>query len=178
MVMNAIISKNGDSWSGIVLNQGKLYYTTYGMKSKEDIISHLKIIANAPIDVEERSHPIIDVINGIANGTNFAVPDIDFDFTGFTEKEVKVLKTLLEEVPAGKTISYGKLAEISGFPRAAQFVGNVMMSNRFGPIIPCHRVIKSDGKLGKFAGKSNNPQKKKLLDQEMKKKGIERYFKF
>ena len=123
------------------------------MKSKEDIVAHLKEIAHSSIDVEEKSHPIIDVINGIANGTKFEVPDIDFDFSGFTDKETKVLKTLLKEVPAGKTISYGKLAEISGFPRAAQFVGNVMMSNRFGPIIPCHRVIKSDGKLGKFAGK-------------------------
>ncbi len=176
--MNAIISKNGDSWSGIVLNQGKLYYTTYGMNSKEDIISHLEIIAKAKIDIEERSHPIIDVINGIANGTNFAIPDIDFDFSGYTDKEVHVLKTLLKEVPAGKTISYGKLADKAGLPRASQFVGNVMMKNRFGPIIPCHRVIKADGKLGKFAGKANNPQKKKLLDQEMKKKGIERYFIF
>ena len=177
-MMKAIISKEGGSWSGILLNHGKLYYTTYGMKSKEEIISLFKSIANLPIDVEEKSHPIIDVINGIANGTSFDVPDIDFDFGGFTDKEEKVLITLLKEVPAGETISYGKLAEISGFPRAAQFVGNVMMSNRFGPIIPCHRVIKSDGTLGKFAGKANNPRKKKLLDQEMKGKGIERFFKF
>ena len=176
--MKAIISKDQESWSGILLNQGKLYYTTYGMKSKEDIISHLSTISKHTIEVEVNSHPIIDVIDGIANGTNFDVPDIEFDFSGFTEKEAKVLETLLKEVPAGKTISYGKLAEISGYPRAAQFVGNVMMSNRFGPIIPCHRVIKSDGKLGKFAGKANNPQKKKLLDQEMKKKGIDRYFKY
>jgi O-6-methylguanine DNA methyltransferase len=176
--MKAIISKDQDSWSGILLKKGKLYYTIYGMKSKEEIISTLTQIANQPIEFIEKKHPIIDVINGIANGTNFDIPDIDFDFSGYTEKEIEVLKTLLEEVPAGQTISYGKLAEKAGFPRAAQFVGNVMMANRFGPIIPCHRVIKSDGKLGKFAGKANNPQKKKLLDQEMKKKGIDRYFKF
>lgn len=175
--MKAIIFKENSLWSGILLNKGSLYYTTYGMKSKEDIITHFKSITNQSIEVEEKSHPIIDVINGIANGTNFYVPKIDFDFSGFTEKEVKVLKTLLEEVPAGKTISYGKLAEKAGFPRAAQFVGNVMMSNRFGPIIPCHRVIKSDGTLGKFAGKANNPQKKKLLDQEIKGKGIDKFFK-
>jgi methylated-DNA-[protein]-cysteine S-methyltransferase len=176
--MKAIISQENNLWSGILLNQGKVYYTTYGMKSKENIISYLEQISGQSIEVEEKNHPIIEVINGIANGTNFDVPEIEFDFTGFTEKEKKVLLTLLKEVPAGETISYGKLAEKAGFPRASQFVGNVMMKNRFGPIIPCHRVIKSDGTLGKFAGRANNPQKKKLLDQEMKGKGIERYFKF
>jgi O-6-methylguanine DNA methyltransferase len=176
--MKAIISLDKSSWSGILLNHNKVFYTTYGMKSKSGIIEHLKNVAQENVEVEEKSHPIIDVINGIANGTDFTVPDIDFDFNGFTEKEKKVLLTLLKEVPAGKTISYGKLAEKAGFPRASQFVGNVMMKNRFGPIIPCHRVIKSDGTLGKFAGKANNPQKKKLLEQEMKGKGIERYFKF
>ncbi|TFG09506.1 MGMT family protein, partial [Candidatus Heimdallarchaeota archaeon] len=50
--------------------------------------------------------------------------------------------------------------------------------NRFGPIIPCHRVILSSGKLGKFAGQANNPRKKKLLDQEMRSKGLDRYFSF
>jgi methylated-DNA-[protein]-cysteine S-methyltransferase len=176
--MKAIIFNENSLWSGILLNKEKLYYTTYGMKSRGDIISHFKAMTNQSIEVEENSHPIIDVINGIANGTHFDVPEIDFDFSGFTEKEVKVLKTLLKEVPAGQTISYGKLAEKSGYPRASQFVGNVMMKNRFGPIIPCHRVIKSDGTLGKFAGRANNPQKKKLLDQEMKGKGIDRFFKF
>ena len=176
--MKAVISQENKLWSGILLNHDKVYYTSYGMKSKEAIIEHLTQIAGQNINVKVKSHLVIDVINGIANGTNFEVPKIDFDFSGYTEKEKQVLLTLLNEVPAGKTISYGKLAEKAGFPRAAQFVGNVMMANRFGPIIPCHRVIKSDGKLGKFAGKANNPQKKKLLDQEMKKKGIDRYFKF
>ena len=116
-------------------------------------------------------------MNGIETGTSFDISEVEFDFTGFTEKEEKVLRALAR-VPAGETISYGKLAEEAGFPGAAQFVGNVMMKNRFGPIIPCHRVILSSGKLGKFAGKANNPRKKKLLDQEMRTKGLDRYFSF
>jgi O-6-methylguanine DNA methyltransferase len=176
--MEAFISKSNAKWTGILLNEEKLFYSTYGFPSKEEIISHLRDISNQPINLSEKSHPFIEVIDGIANGTNFIIPAIEFDFSGYTEKEEKVLRTLLEEVPAGKTISYGKLAEKAGFPRAAQFVGNVMMKNRFGPIIPCHRVIKSDGTLGKFAGKANNPRKRQLLDQEMKEKGIERFFKF
>ncbi len=176
--MQAIIEKDKSTWSGFLQKDGKVYYTTYGMESKEAILSHFRQITNENLDIEEKSHPVIDAINGIANGTNFEVPEIDFNFSGFTDKEKKVLLTLFHEVPAGETISYGKLAERAGFPRASQFVGNVMMKNRFGPIIPCHRVIKSDGTLGKFAGRANNPQKKKLLNQEMKGKGIERYFKF
>ena len=76
-----------------------------------------------------------------------------------------VLKELLK-VPAGEVVSYGELAKRVGISHGAQFVGNVMMKNRFGPIVPCHRVILSNGRLGKFAGRSDHPMKKRLLEQE------------
>ena len=77
----------------------------------------------------------------------------------------KSLKELLN-VPAGEVVSYGELAKRVGIPYGARFVGNVMMKNRFGPIVPCHRVILSSGRLGKFAGRSNHPMKRRLLEQE------------
>ncbi|MHA1223526.1 MAG: methylated-DNA--[protein]-cysteine S-methyltransferase [Candidatus Heimdallarchaeaceae archaeon] len=163
------MSKNRDMWTGILLNQEKLYYSAYSYKSKNEAISHLSKVAGGEVShVEEKEHRIIKVINNIVNGTSFSLPEIEFDFSGYTMKEIKVLQTLLQ-VPAGKTISYGELAKQAGIPGAARFVGNVMAKNRFGPIIPCHRVILSSGKLGKFAGKANNPLKKKLLIQEKAK---------
>lgn len=172
--MKIVVSRKDDLWTGILLNEGKLYYSHYSYNSKEEAIRHLSKVAGKEVEVEEGHHPYIDVVNGIAYGTSFDISGVEFDFTGFTEKEIKVLKTLAK-VPAGETISYGKLAEKAGFPGAAQFVGNVMMKNRFGPVIPCHRVILSSGKLGKFAGQANNPRKKQLLDQERKQKGLEKF---
>lgn len=175
--MDLVVSKTGDKWTAILLNEGKLFYSHSSFKSKDDAVRILTKIANTSVTVKEEKHPYIDVIQGIETGTSFDISGVEFDFTGFTEKETKVLKTLAK-VPAGETISYGKLAEKAGFPGAAQFVGNVMMKNKFGPVIPCHRVILSSGKLGKFAGQANNPRKKQLLEQEMRAKGLERYFSF
>jgi O-6-methylguanine DNA methyltransferase len=73
------------------------------------------------------------------------------DMTGFSYKEISVYKSLLK-VPAGDTISYGLLAEVSGIPSGARFAGNCMAKNRFPLFIPCHRVIKADGTWGNFTG--------------------------
>ncbi len=163
--MKAVISKHGNSWTGILLNQDKLFYTFYSFKNREEVASYFSKIAKKEVEIEEREHPIIDAINGIVDGTSFDLPKIDFDFSGFTNNEISVLKELLK-VPAGEVVSYGELAKRVGIPYGARFVGNVMMKNRFGPIVPCHRVILSNGKLGKFAGRSNHPMKKRLLEQE------------
>jgi methylated-DNA-[protein]-cysteine S-methyltransferase len=72
-------------------------------------------------------------------------------------------------IPPGKTASYGEVAEMAGHPRAARAVGNVMHSNPFPIIIPCHRVIKSDGSLGGYGGSEHI--KAWLLDFEGAKDG-------
>ena len=61
----------------------------------------------------------------------------------------KGLKTTLQ-IPLGYVASYGAIAKaVGGSPRA---VGNVMASNPFAPIVPCHRVVKSDLSLGGYGG--------------------------
>lgn len=67
-------------------------------------------------------------------------------------------------VPPGETVSYGELAEMAGYPRAARAVGTAMAQNPLPIVIPCHRVIKADGKLGNYG---KDPRWKKiLLDHE------------
>lgn len=73
------------------------------------------------------------------------------DMNGYTEKEIKIYNTLLN-VPSGDTVSYKELAEKSGIHRGARFAGNCMADNRFPILIPCHRVIKTDGSMGNYTG--------------------------
>lgn len=73
------------------------------------------------------------------------------DMNGYTDREVNVYYELLKVKP-GTTVSYGELALRSGIPRGARFIGNCMAKNRFPVLIPCHRVIKSDGSIGNFSG--------------------------
>ena len=62
---------------------------------------------------------------------------------------------VLKKVPPGNVISYGGLAEMIGRPNAHRAVGSAMNKNPFAPIVPCHRVVKSNGELGGFAGDIN-----------------------
>lgn len=75
----------------------------------------------------------------------------------------RVYETLLT-VPAGLTVSYGSLAQMAGFPRAARAVGTAMATNPLPVVIPCHRVVRSDGTLGNYG---NDPSwKPRLLEHE------------
>lgn len=77
-----------------------------------------------------------------------------------------VLSTLKREVGFGETISYAELARKAGRPGAARAVGTVMANNKIAIVIPCHRVIKSDGSEGNYAKATKNSIKKWLLEHE------------
>ncbi|MBS3926134.1 MAG: MGMT family protein [Nitrosarchaeum sp.] len=62
----------------------------------------------------------------------------------------KIYKKLLE-VPKGKITTYGELAKAVGLKNGQRVVGKIMNKNPYPVIIPCHRVIKSDGKIGGYA---------------------------
>ncbi len=76
-------------------------------------------------------------------------PALPFRWTGLGPFARRVLEALLA-VPHGQLVSYGWLAARAGSPRAARAVGRVMAGNRFPLVIPCHRVITSDGGIGGF----------------------------
>jgi AraC family transcriptional regulator of adaptative response/methylated-DNA-[protein]-cysteine methyltransferase len=68
--------------------------------------------------------------------------------TDFQRRTWKTLQT----VPYGKTISYKQQAEMIGIPKAVRAVANANGNNRISIIIPCHRVIGSDGTLTGYGG--------------------------
>ncbi len=82
------------------------------------------------------------------------------DLFGLTIFQREVLLAALS-IPRGKVASYSWVAKRAGFPRAYRAVGNVMAANPFPPIVPCHRVVRSNRELGNFG--DGTPLKKKLL---------------
>ena len=56
----------------------------------------------------------------------------------------------MRKVPAGKTWSYSDLAKKIGSPAAVRAVGTACGKNLIAPIIPCHRIVKSDGAIGNY----------------------------
>lgn len=63
----------------------------------------------------------------------------------FTER----VRAVVARIPKGKTMTYKKVAERAGNPRAARAVGAIMRAN-YDENIPCHRVVRSDGTLGGY----------------------------
>ena len=63
----------------------------------------------------------------------------------FSEK----VYTIVREIPRGKTMTYAEVARKAGSPGASRAVGSLMAKN-YNPSIPCHRVVRSDGKVGDY----------------------------
>lgn len=70
---------------------------------------------------------------------------------------------MLKKVPKGKVTSYKELAKAIN-TKAYRAVGNAMRNNPYAPIVPCHRVVKSDGSVGGFGGKTSG----KKIDDKIK----------
>jgi O-6-methylguanine DNA methyltransferase len=68
--------------------------------------------------------------------------------TPFEESVYAMVRT----IPRGQTRTYRWVAEQIGKPNASRAVGNALNRNPYAPQVPCHRVIRSDGTLGGFAG--------------------------
>ena len=68
------------------------------------------------------------------------------------------------QVPSGKITTYGELARSIGLENGQRIIGKIMKVNPLPVIIPCHRVVKSDGKIGGYA--YGERVKSKMLDNE------------
>ena len=77
--------------------------------------------------------------------------------------EEKIYRKLLE-VPSGYVTTYGDLAKAINLKNGQRVVGQIMKNNPFPVIVPCHRVVKSDGTVGGYAYGSE--RKKHMLSKE------------
>lgn len=73
---------------------------------------------------------------------------------------------ITSKIPKGKVMTYGQIAREVGSPGAARAVGLLMKNNPNAPIVPCHRVVASDGSLTGYSGKGGLSQKKEMLENE------------
>jgi len=94
------------------------------------------------------------------------MPFIPLDIQG-TDFQRKVWASLID-IPLGKTVSYKDIATKIGNPNAVRAVANACGANKIPILIPCHRVIASDGSLGGYSGGGGIDTKRKLLVFERK----------
>ncbi len=71
---------------------------------------------------------------------------------------------VVKKIPAGKVLTYKQVATKIGKPNASRAVGTVLSKN-YDPTVPCHRVIRSDGKIGNY-NRGGQAGKIKILKKE------------
>lgn len=113
---------------------------------------------------DQETKPVIEQLQAYLNYEikGFSLP---IDWSGYTAFQKDVLQETLS-IPYGETRSYGQVAAAIGNPKASRAVGQAEKSNQIPLVIPCHRVIGSDGSLTGYGGKDNTDLKAWLLDFE------------
>lgn len=96
-------------------------------------------------------------------GERVGFGDVSIDLDGWTAFQLDVMHAL-RSVPYGEVVSYGDLARLAGYPRAQRAAGTFCAHNRFGIVIPCHRVVGANG-IGSY-GSLGVDYKQRLLALE------------
>ncbi|WP_436756660.1 methylated-DNA--[protein]-cysteine S-methyltransferase [Streptosporangium sp. V21-05] len=111
-------------------------------------------ILNAPARLDETSRQLEEYFAG--RRTRFDLP-LDWRLSKGFRREVL---THLREIGYGRTESYAQVAAAAGSPRAVRAVGTACATNPLPVVVPCHRVVRSDGATGGYAG---GPEAKRTL---------------
>jgi methylated-DNA-[protein]-cysteine S-methyltransferase len=123
-----------------------------------------------PCDWVEDKKPLKEAVAQLKAYFSAKLRDFDLPLVlNGTEFQLAVWRRL-QKIPYGETTSYGAIARELGTPEAARAVGLANGSNPIPIIVPCHRVIGSNGGLTGFGG--GLPLKKKLLELESRQKSL------
>lgn len=128
----------------------------------EDVAALKRRFPNA--DIQPADTAMASLISGVMQAveTPNAMPDLPIDVRGTAFQEAVWRE--LRKIPAGETRSYADIAAAIGEPGAVRAVGTANGSNPVAVLVPCHRVIRSDGTLGGYGGGLD--RKRKLLAAE------------
>lgn len=111
---------------------------------------------------------VVRLLSGEAE--NFSA--VEIDLSGLAPFERAVLEAALA-IPTGETRTYGEIAKSLGSPGAARAVGRALGGNPVPIIIPCHRVLASDGRSGGFSAPGGSTTKLRMLEIEGARRGPE-----
>jgi len=160
--------KTGDMWYATAIENDRIWTTTYASTERDCVQGLLDSLPyNQPFTLEEKPSPlaekVLNAMKSMLSGENVSLV-FNFEWSHLSKYAQKVLGCLAK-VPIGYVTTYKALAKTAGGgPRA---VGQIMASNPFSPLVPCHRVIKADFSIGGFGGsRQNTGLKRAMLQRE------------
>jgi methylated-DNA-[protein]-cysteine S-methyltransferase len=151
---------------GLVADKKGLRRTCLPCPTRKIVERHLLVGLDNPQFDKNLLKPLQKQIIAYFEGkpARFNIPLVLGSLPPFAQKVLNGCR----KIPAGKTVSYSQLAGMIGKSRTSRAVGSALAKNPIPLIIPCHRVIHSDGSLGNFSALGGTSTKKKLLALETK----------
>jgi methylated-DNA-[protein]-cysteine S-methyltransferase len=149
-----IVHKNMDGiWYGAAIDAEKVLATNFAQNETEILKNLLKSLPyEAPFQVDEKlslfSERLLETLKKIYDGE-----DVSFGFEmsmDYLSSYAQKVLRCVSMVPIGYFTTYGAVAKACG--GSARAVGQIMSKNPFPPLIPCHRVVRSDFSLGGYGG--------------------------
>jgi len=149
-----IYCKNMDEmWFAAAIRNERIIATTFAPNENNALKHLLKDLPyNVPFQIAEKptqfSKKVLSDLKSIFDGKN-ASSKFELEMKHLSNYAQKVLKCV-SLVPIGYVTTYGEVAKAMG--GSSRAVGQVMATNPFPPLVPCHRVVRSDFTLGGFGG--------------------------
>ena len=121
-------------------------------------------------EAEEQTPPanmqaVIDRVLALLAGGTVDLSDVPLDF-GEAPDFHKRAYEVARNIPPGQTMTYGEIAKRLGEPHESREVGQAMGKNPVAIIMPCHRVLGADGKMGGFSATGGVAIKRRILEIE------------
>ena len=130
---------------------------------KEGLVAAVKAFGRQHTGFHDNAFRVKESIIDYFKGKPMTHPRAWLEMGGLTKLQKSVLECTAD-IPYGGLRSYKDIAVAVGHPRAYRFVGTTLANNPFPILIPCHRVIRSDGSFGRFGGGSD--LKRNLIELE------------
>ncbi|MBI3160282.1 MAG: methylated-DNA--[protein]-cysteine S-methyltransferase [Chloroflexi bacterium] len=159
---NSTPSPLGALWAAVSANG--LWAVEFGVAEAAFLHAIRRRGPVSPVHDPVRARDALLQVSAYLNGLRRAF-DLTIDWQGMTNFQ-RAVRAAVIAIPYGQTATYGDIAAEVGEPEAARAVGRVNATNPIPLVIPCHRVIGSDGKLVGYGGMGGIATKARLLKME------------
>lgn len=156
--------KTDFGWVGIATSPRGLLFISLPQPTEEESLRRLRERwPEARFAKEDELAEVKDRLQRYFAGQPVSFDDLTLDMSRATSFQKRVWE-ITRAIPRGQTRTYGEIASQAGSPRAARAVGQAMANNPWLVIVPCHRVLGSDGRLTGFGG--GLEMKRRMLEME------------
>jgi methylated-DNA-[protein]-cysteine S-methyltransferase len=152
-------------WMAVLGAGPTIKQLVFGYPSRAAAIGALDPALVAKASAADAWPELVARLTAYAAGDRVDFADVPLDLDHLSPFQRRVIKHC-RAIGYGQTRSYAALANASGSARAARAVGNTMASNRFPIVVPCHRVVHADGRLGHYSAPDGPHMKARLLALE------------